>query len=312
MASLTQQKDHFDYIGMAAALVLTMVWGFNYVAVKYANTGVAPVFACTIRSVVASACGIIYCLVKREKLFHTDIMLFHGFVVGLLFGAEFVCIYFGLLFTDAARAIIFVYLSPFIVAIGAHFLLKGDRLTPQKVLGLVLAFFGVITVFYGKPKAAGRSMLLGDILQLAAAFLWGATTLYIKRYMAEKVHPINTFLYQLVFSIPVLFVVSCILEPRWVYGLNALVLGSLVYQSIIVAFLSYLAWFTLIHIYPVSTLSVFTFFAPVFGVLFGVLLLGEELTLSLIIGLPLVCAGIILVNWKRIPKKEVSWYGKLD
>ena len=87
MASLTEQKDHFDYIGMVAALVLTMVWGFNYVAVKYANTGVAPVFACTIRSIVASLCGIVYCLVKREKLFHTDIMLFHGFMVGLLFGA---------------------------------------------------------------------------------------------------------------------------------------------------------------------------------------------------------------------------------
>jgi drug/metabolite transporter (DMT)-like permease len=306
MAPHTLHKDHLDLTGMVAALALTMLWGLNYAAVKYANAGVAPVFACTIRSIVASACGILYCLAKREKLFHTDIMLFHGVMVGLLFGAEFVCIYFGLLYTDAARAIVFVYLSPFVVAIGAHFFLKGDRLTPQKVLGLILAFLGVATVFYGKPKTAAGSMLLGDILQLAAAFLWGATTLYIKRYMAEKVHPINTFLYQLVFSIPILFVMSCILEPRWVYGINALVIGSLFYQTIIVAFLSYLAWFTLIHIYPVSTLSVFTFFAPVFGVLFGVFLLGEEFTLSLMIGLPLVCAGIVLVNWRRPAKQDVT------
>ena len=138
----------------------------------------------------------------------TAIMLFHGFMVGLLFGSEFVCIYLGLLYTDAARAIIFVYLSPFVVALGAHFFLKGDRLTPLKTAGLVLAFAGVVTVFYGRPKTAPKSMLLGDSLQIAGAILWGATTLYIKKYMAEKVHPVNTFLYQLVFSIPVLFAMS--------------------------------------------------------------------------------------------------------
>ena len=304
------KKDHMDLAGVVAAIILTLLWGFNYAAIKYSNAGVAPVFACTIRSIVAAACGIIYCLVKREKLFHTDIMLLHGFLVGLLFGAEFACIYFGLLYTDAARAIIFVYLSPFVVALGAHFFLKGDRLTPLKTAGLLLAFVGMATVFYGKPRTAPRSMLLGDSLQIAAAFLWGATTVYIKKYMADKVHPVNTFLYQLVFSIPILFAVSCLLEPRWVYMVDALILGSLFYQTIIVAFMSYMVWFMLIHTYPVSVLSVFTFFAPVFGVLFGTLLLREEFTVSLMVGLPLVCLGIAFVNWRKPPNREVRWYGK--
>ena len=301
------KKDHMDLAGMVAAVILTLLWGFNYVVIKYSNVGIAPVFAATIRSVVASVCGIIYCMIKREKLFHTDIMLFHGFMVGLLFGAEFVCIYFGLLYTDAARAIIFVYLSPFVVALGAHFFLKGDRLTLLKTAGLVLAFAGVVTVFYGRPKTAPRSMLLGDILEIAGSVLWGATTLYIKKYMAEKVHPVNTFLYQLVFSIPLLFGMSCVLEPHWVYRIDALILGSLFYQSVIVAFMSYMVWFVLIHTYPVSVLSVFTFCAPVFGVLFGTLLLHEEFTFSLMAGLPLVCLGIVFVNWRRLPGREVSW-----
>jgi drug/metabolite transporter (DMT)-like permease len=311
MTSYSAKKDHMDLAGMIAAIILTLLWGFNYSAIKYSNAGIAPVFACTIRSIVASACGIVYCVIKREKLFHTDIMLFHGFVVGLLFGGEFVCIYFGMLYTDAARAIIFVYLSPFVVALGAHFFLKGDRLTPLKTAGLVLAFAGVVTVFYGKPSTAPKSMLLGDSLQLVAAFLWGTTTLYIKKYMAEKVHPVNTFLYQLVFSIPILFGMSWLLEPRWIYRIDALILGSLFYQTIIVAFMSYMVWFMLIHTYPVSVLSTFTFFAPVFGVFFGTLLLHEEFTVSLMVGLPLVCLGIICVNWRRLPKQETNWYGKI-
>ncbi len=311
MTPHSAKKHEMDAAGMIAAIILTLLWGFNYTVMKYTNAGVAPVFTAAIRSVVASLCGILYCLAKREKLFHTDIMLFHGCMVGLFFGAEFVCIYFGLLYTDAARAVIFVYLSPFVVALGAHFLLKDDRLTPLKTAGLVLAFAGVLIVFQGRPKTAARSMLLGDSLQIAGAILWGTTTLYIKKYMAEKVHPVNTFLYQLVFSIPILFAMSYLLEPRWVYRIDALIIGSLFYQSIIIAFVSYMVWFFLIHAYPVSVLSVFTFFAPVFGVLFGTLLLHEEFTISLLVGLPLVCLGIVFVNWRRLPKKDVTWYGKL-
>lgn len=246
-------------------MILTMVWGFNYTAVKYSNQGVSPVFASALRSIIASICGIIYCIKKREKLFHTDIMLFHGLMVGLLFGIEFACIYFGLLYTDATRSGIFINMSPFIVAIGAHFFLKGDRLTSQKFLGLVLAFTGIFMVFNGRPKTAKTTMFVGDLLEIMAAFLWGATTLYIKKFMAEKVHPINTFLYQLIFSIPILFIVSYILEPKWIYRINLSIAFSLFYQSIIVAFISYFIWFKLIHNYSVSRLSSFTFFTPFSG-----------------------------------------------
>jgi drug/metabolite transporter (DMT)-like permease len=291
-------KDYLDSKAAAVIVILTILWGFNYTAIKYSNEGISPVFASTLRSFIACLCGIIFCLYKRQKLFHTNRMLFHGFVVGLLFGLEFACIYFGLLYTDAARSVVFVYLSPFVVAAGAHFFLKGDRLTVLKTIGLILAFLGVIIVFQGRPSTAKPTMLIGDLLQILAAVLWGATTLYIKRYMAGKIHPINTFLYQLFFSIPILLVVSFILEPRWIKMITFTVGVSLFYQSVIVAFATYFIWFKLIHEYSVSRLSAFTFFTPIFGVLFGILFVGEELTYSLMAGLPLVCVGIFFVNWR--------------
>jgi drug/metabolite transporter (DMT)-like permease len=291
-------KEYLDLTAIVAIIILTLLWGLNYTAVKFSNQGIAPVFASALRSVIASICGVIYCLRKGERLFHTDIMLFHGFMVGLLFGLEFACLYFGLLYTDAARSVIFVYLSPFVVAVGAHFFLKGDRLTVLKTLGLVFAFAGILIVFQGRPKTAKATMFIGDILEIIVAFLWGATTLYIKRFMAEKIHPINTFLYQLVFSIPILFIVSLILEPQWITRIDFTIIASIFYQSIIVAFMSYFIWFKLIHSYAVSRLSAFTFFTPLFGVLFGVLFLSEEFTASLMVGLPLVCVGIFFVNWR--------------
>ena len=291
-------KDYLDARAVLIITILTLLWGFNYTAVKVSNEGMSPIFTSTLRSVIASLCGIVYCLRKGQKLFHTDVMLFHGFMVGLLFGLEFACIYFGLLYTDAARSVVFVYLSPFVVAVGAHFFIKGDRLNPTKTIGLILAFLGVVIVFQGRPSAAKPTMLIGDILQITAAFFWGATTIYIKRYMAEKVSPINTFLYQLFFSIPILFAVSLILEPQWVKGITLSVGVSFFYQSVIVAFITYFVWFWLIHEYSVSRLSAFTFFTPIFGVLFGVLFMGEEFTPSLMMGLPMVCLGIFFVNWR--------------
>lgn len=297
--SAPESKDYLDLKAIISILILTLLWGFNFSTIKYVNQGLSPVFASTLRSVIASICGVIYCIRKKEKLFHTDIRLFHGFIVGLLFGLEFACIYFGMLYTDAARSVLFVYLSPFVVAVGAHFFLRGDRLTLLKIVGLILAFTGIFIVFGGRPRTAKATMLIGDLLEITAAILWGATTLYIKRFMADKVHPIHTFLYQLFFSIPILFIVSLILEPHWIYKIEVSIIVFLLYQSFIVAFISYFIWFKLIHEYSVSRLSAFTFFTPIFGVLFGILFLNEELTVSLMMGLPMVSLGIFFVNWRR-------------
>ena len=292
-------KDRVDFTGFVLILTLTILWGVNYVAIKVTNTRLSPVFTAFLRSVIASAFGIGYCLIARQPLFHRDIRLFHGLVVGLLFGFEFVCLYLGMLYTDAARAAVLVYLAPFVVAIGAHFFL-GERLNAVRLVSLVLAFVGVCLVFTGRPLAHATSMLAGDLLEVAAAVLWGATTLYIKKYLAETVHPINTFIYQLLFSVPIIAIAAYVLEPVWVTGgIGRGVLAALIYQSVIIAFASYLTWFKLIHAYPVARLSVFTFLTPVFGVASGVIFLREDLTKGLVIGLACVCLGIYGTNYTK-------------
>jgi drug/metabolite transporter (DMT)-like permease len=291
-------KDRIDMQGFLIILLLTILWGLNYPAVKVSNTGLSPVFTTFLRSVIATLFGVIYCLVVKQPLFHRGILLFHGAMVGILFGLEFVFLYFGLLYTNAARAAIFVYLAPFVVAIGAHLFLK-ERLNGLKISGLILAFLGIFLVFKGKPTGYNRLMLIGDLCEIMAAILWGATTIYIKKYLAQRVHPINTFLYQLAFSIPIILVGALLLEDTWIKELTMPVISSLFYQSVIIAFASYLAWFKLIHVYPVAQLSVFTFLTPIFGVLSGVIFMKDQLTMGLLSGLIVVCIGIYLTNYQK-------------
>jgi drug/metabolite transporter (DMT)-like permease len=142
-------------------------------------------------------------------------------------------------------------------------------------------------------------MLVGDLCEIMAAIFWGATTIYIKKYLAQRVHPINTFLYQLAFSIPIILIGALLIEDTWIKEFSMPVISSLFYQSVIVAFASYLAWFKLIHVYPVAQLSVFTFLTPIFGVLSGVIFMKDQLTMGLLLGLIVVCIGIYLTNYQK-------------
>jgi drug/metabolite transporter (DMT)-like permease len=306
-------KDHIDVSGSLAVVMLTFLWGLSYTAIKYSSTGLSPVFTAFLRSAVASACGLVYCRAIGQSLYHRDILLFHGFIAGLLFGLGAVFFYLGILYTDAARAAVLIYVAPFVVAVGAHLFLN-ERLNWMKTAGLVMAFLGVYLVFRGRPATQGKLMLLGDSLAILSAVLWAATTLYIKKYLALKVHPINTFMYQVVFSIPILFIAACLIEDRWVLSLSGPVMASVAYQSVIIGFASYLLWFKLIHTYPVARLSAFTFLTPVFGVLFSALLLREQMTAGLISGLVLVCIGIYCTNRQShtLPRLRPETKGNSD
>ena len=298
---MSTRKDHIDLSGFLILVALTLMWGLNYPVVKITNQGLSPVFNALLRSVIASVFGIGYCLYIKQPLFHRDIRLFHGFMVGLLFGLEFICIYVSLIYTDAARSVIFINLSPFVVAIGAYVVVK-EKLGIMQILGLILAFLGAYLVLQGKPKTWTPSMLFGDILAIIAAVFWGATTVYIKKYLAERVHPIHTFLYQLVFSVPIMLVAALVLEPRWIIKITPVIIGGVIYSSVIIAFVSYLIWFQLIHTYPISQLAVFTFLMPVFGTASSGIFLGEQMTKGLIVGLLFVCAGIYATNYRKPAK----------
>jgi len=278
-------------------LALALVWGANMAAIKIAGRGLSPLLMAGVRSTVAGLCLLVWMRLAAVPLFPDRGLFLHGLAVGLMFGVEFGAIYLGLEYTYASRAYVFLYTQPFFTALGAHYLLRGDPMSRRKALGLVLAFAGVTTLFVKDWGAVTLRTLPGDLLLLGAGALWAATTLYIKRFLAGRAVPLQTLFYQVAFSAPVLFLLSLVLETdRW-RGLTWPVGVALAYQCFIVAFLSYLVWFELIHRYPVSLLAGFTFFTPVLGVLVsGALILKEPLTAGVFVALALVSAGMVLVN----------------
>jgi drug/metabolite transporter (DMT)-like permease len=291
-------KEILDLKAVAILTGLCMLWGFNAVTIKVSNAGIAPVFSAGIRSVIAVIALAIWMRVKKVPLFPSN--LSDGVVVGFLFGAEFACLYASLLYTTASSAWILLYATPFFHAVGAHFFLQGDRLTVYKTTGLILAFIGIIVLLskhLGVPSWVG---LVGDFLAFAAAALWALTTIYIKRRLVGSVSFHNTLFYQTLFSIPILFLISFLIKEPPIDHLDGAIVLSVVFQGIVVAFISYLLWFYLVHEYPVSRLSAFTFLTPVFATISCVVFLHEPLTWKLSISLIFVSLGIYVVNMQPL------------
>ena len=98
----------------------------------------------------------------------------------------------------------------------------------------------------------------------------------------------------MIFSIPVLFALSFLVGETQVKHLDTLIVLSLGYQSIVIAFFSYIMWFAMVHVYPISRLSAFTFLTPVFATLAGALMLGEPVSWGVVFSL---CLSVRESTW---------------
>ena len=291
-----QERKALDGRAFSLMVLLTALWGFQQVAIKLTALDVSLVMQAALRTVLAAGLLLAWARWRGIALFSRDGTFAAGTGAGLLFGGEFVFIYAGLEHTAASRMVVFIYLAPIVTALGLHWLVPGERLARAQWAGVLLAFAGVALAFGDGFFAAHGATLFGDFCGVVAAVLWGATTVLIRATVLARASAAKTLFYQLAVSAPLLLAASLLLGEAGVVQLTPFALASLAYQGAIVAFASYLVWFWLLTRYLAARLAVFSFMAPLFGVLAGVAVLGEPLTPAFAGAALLVGAGIVLVN----------------
>jgi drug/metabolite transporter (DMT)-like permease len=297
------RKTELDALAVALLLGCSAVWGLGQVAAKVGLRDFPPLLQGAARSLGATLLLLLWSRLRGLPVLKADGSGRAGLLAGALFAAEFGFIFIGLQFTTASRMAVFIYLAPFIVAAGMPLISRSERLDLAGACGLVLAFGGVVWAFaeaFVSP-AAGPRQWLGDALGIAAALMWGLTTLTVRGTRLAIALPEKTLLYQLAVSGIALALASMFEGERWPQHPAALPLAALGFQTVVITFASYLAWFWLVRHYPTTKISVFTLLTPVFGLIAGVLLLGEPLTVRLVVALLAVCEGIALVN--RPPRR---------
>ena len=303
------RHDRIDLTGGGLLVMLCALWGLTQVAIKLAGQeGLPPMLQAGLRSVGAAAllCG--WTLLRGgpaglRRLLASDGAFWPGMLIAALFAGEFLCIYPGMQLTTASRGTLFLYTAPFWVAIGAHLLVPGERLSLRQVLGLVCAFAGVgCAVADGLWQGGGN--LAGDALIALGAASWGLTTVIIKaNRRLQAITPAKQLLYQLVGSVPYFLVAAALLGQLDTTRATPGAWAWLGYQTVVIAFISYLTWFWLIAHYPAGRLSAFSFLTPIFGAVAGAELLHERISVELLLALAFVAVGIRLVNGPRLPAR---------
>lgn len=287
------RKDALDFPGFAALFVLTVLLGVNQIFMKLTGAGLSPMFQAALRSVFAALVILIWMLVRRVSFasFRNDVG--PGLMIGTAFTLEFIGLYNALDMTTVSRASIIFYSMPMHLSLAAHFLIPGERLTGVKILGLICAFLGVVIVLSDRP--GGEASLAGDLLALLGALGWAAIALIVRVTRISEAPAEAQQLWQLSFSAVTLMALAPLFGPL-VRDFEPVHVAYMAFQVLAVASFGYLAWFGLLKRYPAAIVASFSFLTPVFAVLLGWLLLGEELHLSTLVSLIFVSLGIVLIN----------------
>lgn len=296
---LDDRKPSLDLQAIILITGCCLIWGYQQIAIQAIADEVPLLMQLTIRSLIASACVWIWMVFRGIQPFQSDHTIVPGMIAGLLFFAEFVLLYSALEYTNTSRAITFLYLAPFIVALVLPIFIPAERLNWIQSSGLLIAFGGLAFAFHDGFSSGATHFLLGDIAVVGAATAWAFTTIVVRITALGQIQPERTLFFQLFFSSIALIGLCFVLEVPLPRYLSAKVIASLFLQSVIIAAASYLFWFWLLRHYFATKVSAFSFLTPMFGLLFGFFLAGDPINVSLIAAFVSIALGIYLVNRRQ-------------
>lgn len=291
-----EEKRAIDGLGAAALVGFAALLAINQVVIKVTADGISPVFQAGLRSL-----GGLFILLTWTRIFPVSLAIPRaalpwGILSGCLFAYEFLLLFAALDLTTVARASIMFYTMPVWLAVGAHFLLPGERLDRTRILGLVLAMTGVVVALAAGGRG-GPGDIRGDLMALTGAWGWAGIALLVRATPLAQVPPVAQLMIQLVVSAPILLVAAPLFGPL-MRDPQPLHWAGLGFQVIAVAGFGFLFWFWLMKIYRANGIASFSFLSPVFAVIFGWALLGESIAAPVWAALGLVTLGLILINRK--------------
>lgn len=275
---------------LAALLLVTVIWGVNFVVVKVGLAQMPPIAFVALRFLVVAL--ILLPLIRRPPRFGPVLA-----VATTLGVVHFSLMFLGLRSLDAATAAIAIQLQvPFAALLAA--LLLNDRLGWRRLLGMAVAFAGVALIA-GEPRFEGG--LLPLALVVCAACVWAMANIQIKQ-LGDAVDVLSLNGWIALLATPQLFVVSALFEEGQIAAILSAdwrVWGSVFYQVLLVTVLGYGIWYHIMRRYSVNQVMPFTLLVPLFGVASGVIFLGERLTVPMLIGGGATILGVAIIVLRR-------------
>ncbi len=284
--------------GVAFALLLCFLWSGLAPALKLSLRGMAPFAIAGWRFLIALACILFWCWVNQidwriPRRMHASLM---GFSV--LFALQIGLLNLGAQWTSSNHTVVLLNTNPVFVALLAHFFIPNDRLSWQKLGGLIGALAGVCVTFLETGGLPAKSAWLGDTIVLVSGFVLGVLHVYSK-FLVHRLTPFQVVVWQMIYGVPLFFLASALLETASTNQLSWTVVASVLYQGVAVGAFCFTGWTHLIQRFAASKVTAFQFTTPLFGVVLSAWILGEATSATLLVGVALVALGIYWVARAR-------------
>jgi drug/metabolite transporter (DMT)-like permease len=282
---------------LGALILLAALWGASYIFIRVAVPALGPFVLMGARVALASGTLALYAVILARGMpkFRSRWKEF------LIVGATNSAIPFTLIaaaeleLTASLAAILNSTTALFVAVVAAVWI--GESLTVKKVVGLLLGFAGVVVLVGWDPVPLNGAVLLAVGAMLAASLSYAVGGVYVKRTFAG-VSPLAMTIGQQGAAAAILLPLAAASLPGEAPPLPAAL--SALALALLCTAVAYLLYFRLIeNVGPTKTLAV-TFLIPVFGLLFGVVLLGEPVGLGTIVGFAIISYGVALVTEIRL------------
>lgn len=294
MAQNTLNNGELPFPAATFTTFLCTIFGANAVAIKISLFGVGAFTTAGIRFSMATIAIFLWAYATKRPFVIKKSQAKQLLILSLMFTVQLSLLYLGISRTTASRGVLMINTQPFFLLFLAHWFIPGDRITKNKVLGLLLGFSGMALVFLGE-KGVPTEVEIGDLMVLITSFLWACNTVYTKRIIDNFV-PFQIVLYPMVFSVPFFFLAGYFWDVKVITHLDLKVLSALIYQGLVTASFGFVAWNSMLQKYGAVSLHSFIFIMPIAGVLLGGLVLGEAITWDILLALAFIASGIVVVN----------------
>lgn len=293
------------------ALVVVVIWGLNFVVMKWGLATLSPLLLCALRFIAASLPFLLF--VRPPKNLSWGLLAAYGLLQGVgQFGLLFTGLQLGM---PAGMASVVLQTQAFITMLLAAAML-GEKPHRWQWLGLCIAIGGLVFIGAAHGEGAAGMTLAGFLLTVGAAAMWAGSNL-LTRLAARQgpYEPVSFIVWSSLFPIVPLLLLSC-----WVEGSDAVVqqlrglgwreLGVVAYLALLSTLVGYGLWTRLLQRYAASTVAPLSLLVPVVGLLSAMLLLGERPTAWQWLGTLGVLAGMVINQfgglWARRGRRLLS------
>ncbi len=291
-------------VDWAMLVLLSVFWGGSFLFVGLAVSDFPAITIAFLRVVIGAILLWIVLLSMRLKMPTKPGIWGSFFVMGAINGAvPFSLIAWGQSHIASGLASILIAITPLFAVVVAHFATTDERMTPNRVAGVLAGLLGVIVLIGPDTLGDLQSDLFAQLAIVLAAALYAAASVYGRRFAKQNVAPLVVATGQVSASTVLLLPVILLVDKPWQLAPPSIVswiaIGCL---GVLSSGVAYLLYFRILASAGATNLMLVNFLVPVTAIVLGILVLGEVLLIQHMGGLLLIATGLALMDGRAFAK----------